>query len=143
MIFQKHLVGPDCIPVVVLKNCEPELSYILALLFHKCLKKFCFVDCRKVSLVSLYLKMFVKGLQLRTTAVLVFFLWLVKSLKKSSSTHFCCIRFGLMALLPFVFCYFNTQLQGFRISAELPILGTRVQNHRWLHTTFILLGLIK
>ena len=21
--------GPDCIPVVVLKNCEPELSYIL------------------------------------------------------------------------------------------------------------------
>ena len=22
--------GPDCIPVVVLKNCEPELSYILA-----------------------------------------------------------------------------------------------------------------
>ena len=25
--------GPDCIPVVVLKNCEPELSYILAKLF--------------------------------------------------------------------------------------------------------------
>ena len=23
--------GPDCIPVVVLKNCEPELSYILQL----------------------------------------------------------------------------------------------------------------
>ena len=22
--------GPDCIPVVVLKNCEPELSYLLA-----------------------------------------------------------------------------------------------------------------
>ena len=22
--------GPDCIPMVVLKNCEPELSYILA-----------------------------------------------------------------------------------------------------------------
>ena len=22
--------GPDCIPVVVLKNCEPELSFILA-----------------------------------------------------------------------------------------------------------------
>ena len=21
--------GPDCIPVVILKNCEPELSYIL------------------------------------------------------------------------------------------------------------------
>ena len=30
--------GPDCIPVVVLKNCEFELSYILAELFSKCLK---------------------------------------------------------------------------------------------------------
>ena len=30
--------GPDCIPVVVLTNCEPELSYILAELFNKCLK---------------------------------------------------------------------------------------------------------
>ena len=29
--------GPDYIPVVVLKNCEPELSYILAELFNKCL----------------------------------------------------------------------------------------------------------
>ena len=26
--------GPDCIPVVVLKNCEPELSYLLADLFR-------------------------------------------------------------------------------------------------------------
>ena len=30
--------GPDCISVVVLKNCEPELSYILAKLFNKCLE---------------------------------------------------------------------------------------------------------
>ena len=37
--------GPDCIPVVVLKNCEPELSYILAELFHKCLKESCFPGC--------------------------------------------------------------------------------------------------
>ena len=43
--------GSDCIPVVVLKNCEPELSYILAELFSKCLKESCFPDCRKVSLV--------------------------------------------------------------------------------------------
>ena len=43
--------GPDCIPVVVLKNCEPELSYILAKLFNKCLKKSCFPDCSKVSSV--------------------------------------------------------------------------------------------
>ena len=43
--------GPDCIPVVVLKNCEPELSYILSKLFNICLKESCFPDCWKVSLV--------------------------------------------------------------------------------------------
>ena len=42
---------PDCIPVVVLKNCEPELSFILDELFNKCLKKSCFPDCWKVSSV--------------------------------------------------------------------------------------------
>ena len=36
--------GPDCIPVMVLKNCEPELSYILAELFSDCLKGFRFPD---------------------------------------------------------------------------------------------------
>ena len=41
----------DCIPVVVLKNCEPELSYILAKLFNKCPKESCFPDCWKVLLV--------------------------------------------------------------------------------------------
>ena len=40
---------PDCIPVVVLKNCQPEPSYILAELFNKCLKESCFPDCWKVS----------------------------------------------------------------------------------------------
>ena len=43
--------GPDCIPVVVLKNCEPEFSYILAELFNKFLKESCFPDCWKVSSV--------------------------------------------------------------------------------------------
>ena len=43
--------GPDCIPVVVLKNCEPQLSYILAKLFNICLKESCFPDCWKVSSV--------------------------------------------------------------------------------------------
>ena len=43
--------GPDCIPVVVLKNCELELSYILAELLNKCLKESCFPDCWKVSSV--------------------------------------------------------------------------------------------
>ena len=34
--------GPDCIAVVVLKNCESELLCILAQLFNKCLKESCF-----------------------------------------------------------------------------------------------------
>ena len=37
--------------MLVLKNCEPELSYILAKLFNKCLKESCFPDCWKVSWV--------------------------------------------------------------------------------------------
>ena len=41
--------GHDCIPVVVLRNCEPELSYILAELFNMCLKELNFPDCWKVS----------------------------------------------------------------------------------------------
>ena len=43
--------GPNCIPVVVLKNCEPDLSYILAELFNKYLKESCFPDSWKVSSV--------------------------------------------------------------------------------------------
>ena len=44
--------GPDCIPVVVLKYCEPELSYILAELFNMCLIESCFPDCWKASSVA-------------------------------------------------------------------------------------------
>ena len=36
---------------MVLKNCEPELSYVLAELFNKCLKESCSPDCLKVSSV--------------------------------------------------------------------------------------------
>ena len=43
--------GPDCFPVVALKNCEPELSYILTKLFNMCLKESRFPDCWKVSSV--------------------------------------------------------------------------------------------
>ena len=43
--------GPDCILVVVLKSCKPELSYILAEFFNKCLKESCYPDCWKVSSV--------------------------------------------------------------------------------------------
>ena len=43
--------GPDYIPVVVLKNYEPELSYIPTEFFNTCLKESCFPDCWKVSSV--------------------------------------------------------------------------------------------
>ena len=43
--------GPDCIPVVVLKNCDPELSYILANSSIYVLKESCFPDFCKVSSV--------------------------------------------------------------------------------------------
>ena len=43
--------GPDCIPVVVLNNCEPEFSCILAKLFNKCLKESCFLGCWEVASV--------------------------------------------------------------------------------------------
>ena len=72
---------PDCIPVVVLKKSEPELSYIPAELFNMCLKSLVFEIVGRSHLWSLYLRMLGKGLLLKTTALLVFFLWLVKSLK--------------------------------------------------------------
>ena len=37
--------------MVVLKNCEPEISNVTAELFNKCLKQSCFPDYWKVSLV--------------------------------------------------------------------------------------------
>ena len=41
--------------VVVLKDCKPELSYILAELFNKCLQESCFPDCWKVlSVVTVF-----------------------------------------------------------------------------------------
>ena len=40
--------GPNCIQVVILKNCEPEFSYILA---SMCLKESCFPGCLRVSSV--------------------------------------------------------------------------------------------
>ena len=63
--------GPDCIPVVALKNCEPELSYILAELFNKCLKESCFPYYWKVSLVvPVFKNVGGKGLRLKTTRLL-------------------------------------------------------------------------
>ena len=42
---------PNCVTVVLLKNCEPEFSYIIAELFNICLKEPYFPDCWKVTLV--------------------------------------------------------------------------------------------
>ena len=59
---------------MVLKNCEPELSYILAELFNKCLKKSCFPDYWKVSsVVPVFGNVGERSIKV--------FLWLVKSLK--------------------------------------------------------------
>ena len=72
--------GPHCIPGVVLKNCEPELSYILAKLFNIFLKESCFSDCWKVSSVVLVFK----NVEERSTAKNyrpVSLLYVVKSLK--------------------------------------------------------------
>ena len=43
-IDSSKVPGPDCIPVVILKNFEPELSYVLAELFNMCLKESCFPE---------------------------------------------------------------------------------------------------
>ena len=59
---------PDCILVVVLKNCEPELSYILAELSNNCLKESYFPDCWKISLVVLAFKNVGERSSLRKTS---------------------------------------------------------------------------
>ena len=68
---------PDCIPVVVPQRCGPELSYILAEILKMCLKESSFPNCCKVSLVVHVFKNVGEGLPLKTTALLVFFLWFV------------------------------------------------------------------
>ena len=67
--------------MVFVKSCESELLYILSELFTMYLKESCFPDGWKVSLVVPVFANVDKGLLLKTTALLVFFLWLVKSLK--------------------------------------------------------------
>ena len=41
--------SPDCIPVVVLKNCGPEISYMLAQLFNECLRQSCFPVLKSIT----------------------------------------------------------------------------------------------
>ena len=70
-----------CIPGVVLKNCEPELSYILVELFNKYLKKSCFPDYWKVSSVVPVFKNVGERSTFKNYHP-VFFLWLVKPFQK-------------------------------------------------------------
>ena len=76
--------GPDYIPVVLLKKCEPELSYILADSSTSVLRSLVFQIVGRFCLWSLCLRMLGKGLLLKATALLVFFLWIVDHLKKCS-----------------------------------------------------------
>ena len=73
--------GPDCIPLVVLKSCQPELSYILAELFNVCLKESCFPDWNS-HWWSLYLKV------VSATFLLVCFLCLKESFRETSKNIF-------------------------------------------------------
>ena len=55
---------PDCVPLVIIKNCKLEISFILAELYSMCLKESCFADCRNFSsVVSVF-----KNLEERCTA---------------------------------------------------------------------------
>ena len=65
--------SPDCIPAMVLKKRKPEL-------FNMRLKDSCFQTVNRSHLSFLYLRM-LRGLQLKPTALLAFFLWLLKSLE--------------------------------------------------------------
>ena len=50
-LYLSKASGLDVISVVIQKNCEPELSYILAEPLNICLIESCFPDCWKVSSV--------------------------------------------------------------------------------------------
>ena len=73
--------SPDCIPMVVLKNCVPELSYILVELFTKCLKESCFPDCWKVSSVVPVFEIVGERSTAENYHSVILLLWLIKSLK--------------------------------------------------------------
>ena len=62
--------APNCIPVVVLKNCKPEFLYKLAELFNICCRSLVFLIVGRSHWWSLYLTMLGKGLQLKTRVLL-------------------------------------------------------------------------
>ena len=74
--------GPNCIPVVLLKNCEPKLPHILAKLFNMCLKESFFPDfCKVSSMVLLFENLGGEMCEAKNYYHVILILWLVKSLK--------------------------------------------------------------
>ena len=73
--------SPDCTSVVLLKNFDPELSYMLAELFNMCLEESCFPNCWKVSLVVPVFKNVEERSTVKNYHPVGLFFWLVKSLK--------------------------------------------------------------
>ena len=91
--------GPDFIAVMVL-NSEPEFSYILGELFNMCLKEsssevlfWTWKIVGRSHRLALYLRILGEGVQLKTTALLVVFLWLVKLVSNRIVDHLekCCL----------------------------------------------------
>ena len=91
--------GPDFIAVMVL-NSEPEFSYILGELFNMCLKEsssevlfWTWKIVGRSHRLALYLRILGEGVQLKTTALLVVFLWLVKLVSNRIDDHLekCCL----------------------------------------------------
>ena len=64
------------IPVLVLRNCEPEFLYILVELFNLCLKNLVFQIVGRCHWWSMHSRVLAKGLWLKAATLLVFFLWL-------------------------------------------------------------------
>ena len=79
--------GPDCVPVVVLKNCESEPSYILPELFIMCLKESCLPDCRKVSLVVPVFKNVGERSTAKSQLLVLFFVLKLKLVNNRTVDH--------------------------------------------------------
>ena len=65
--------GPNCTPVLVLKKCEPELSYTLAAMLICIWRNLVFQPAGRSHLWSLYLRMLRRSLWLKTIVLLIFF----------------------------------------------------------------------
>ena len=75
--------GPDCIPVVVLKTCEPKLSYILAKLYNNCLKDLVIQIVGRCHRCFLYLRMLGKRYATKNYHPVNFFFWGWESRRKN------------------------------------------------------------